>query len=157
MVDQIEGLKSESNWDLNARNLTDDDVRIVAMELQSNEHCCVLHLHLNHITDHGMNHLAEMLKKNRTLTDLYLGANDIGNQGVQTLCKALAQGNQTLTVVDLTCNQITDESLGTIVDLLKVNETLRGVMLTENPISEEGKSKLRQEATLRGVSFGANF
>lgn len=157
ILELISTLKCELNWDLNAKGLTDDDIRILAMELESNEHCHVLHLHLNNITDKGMLYLAEMLKKNRTLTDLYLGANDIGNQGAEVLCHALAGHNRTLVVVDLTCNRITDESTDFIVELLKTNNTLMGFMLTSNMISDEGKSKLQAARNIRDISFGNNI
>jgi Ran GTPase-activating protein (RanGAP) involved in mRNA processing and transport len=157
VLQSIATLKNESNWDLNAQNLTNEDIRVLAKELQSNKNCGVLHLHLNSISDDGVSYFAEMLKVNQTITDLYLGANDIGDQGVEVLCQALTHHNRTLKVVDLTYNRITNESVNIILDLFKVNDKLAGFMLLGNTISEESKNRLREVAEVKNISFGVNF
>lgn len=153
----IDALKNESNWDLNAQKLTNEDTKVLAKELQSNENCRVLHLHLNSISDDGVSYLAEMLKINQTITDLYLGANDIGDRGMEMLCQALMHHNGTLIVVDLTYNCITDESMNVILDLFKVNDKLMGFMLIGNNISEGSKNKLREAAKMRNICLGVDF
>ena len=153
----ISALRNESNWDLNAKNLTDEDIRILANELHSNTKCHVLHLHLNNITDAGIFYLADMLKVNQTLTDLYLGANDFGDRGVELLCQALIDHNRTLVVIDLTCNRIMGDSMHMILNLFKVNDQLKGFMLTNNAISEENKDKLRKAAEVSNITLGVDF
>jgi Ran GTPase-activating protein (RanGAP) involved in mRNA processing and transport len=157
VLELIAALKNESNWDLNAQKLTNEYIRALAKELQSNTNCGVLHLHLNSITDDSVSCLAEMLKVNQTLTDLYLGANVIGDQGVEVLCQALTHYNRTIKVVDLTYNQITDKSVNMILDMFKVNGKLMGFMLVGNIISEESKDKLCEVAEVRNISLGVNF
>ena len=157
VLQSIDTLKNESNWDLNAQKLTNEDIKVLTKELESNKNCNVLHLHLNTIGDDGIGYLAEMFKINQTITDLYLAANDFGDRGMEMLCQTLIHHNRTLKVIDLMYNQVTDASVNVILDLFKTNGNLMGFMLAGNKISDECKNKLSEAAKMKNINLGTDF
>ena len=88
---------------LNNRNLSDQEVKNLAIALESNSTVTTLSLQNCGITDEGMVGLAEMLIKNKTLVELLLDNNRIGSDGAASLSTAIMI-NETLVVLTLSGN-----------------------------------------------------
>ena len=135
--------------DLSANEISDRGVRILSIGLHPEQKSSLkaLHLNSNHISDDGVNDLAEMLRTNRTMTELWLGNNDIGWKGIEELTDVLAYENQTLKCLSLSSNRfLTDRSVDDLINMLRENQTLTKLWLTNCNISEQGKIRLEQIA-----------
>ncbi|CAF2122397.1 unnamed protein product, partial [Rotaria magnacalcarata] len=81
---------NSTNVNFPSKNLTDQDMEIVANELlQVNQSLTLLQLQTNQIGDSGAQYLADALKVNKTLTYLHLAQNQIGDTGAKHLADAL--------------------------------------------------------------------
>ncbi|CAF3216544.1 unnamed protein product [Rotaria socialis] len=69
---------------------------------------------------------------NETLTLLDLSGNEIGNTGAQHFATAL-QKNQTLTILNLESNRVQDDGMKYLAKVLENNKTLKRLDLEKNP------------------------
>jgi len=116
---------------------------------QLNKNCQVLDLFKNKITSKGVLYLSEMLKVNGTLRILNLRWNQIDDDGAKSLFDVLKDGNRTLEHLHLDLNQITDKSVESILKMINANQTLKLLILTDNQISEDNQRQLEKAAQLR--------
>jgi Ran GTPase-activating protein (RanGAP) involved in mRNA processing and transport len=99
------------------------------------------------ITDEGASYLAEMLKTNKKLRSLLLSYNEISDRGVQHLANVITHHNTTLVQLFVGRHKlVSDLSVDTLVEMLKHNQTLEYLKITECNLSEKGKERLRQLA-----------
>jgi hypothetical protein len=104
----------------------------------------------NDISDEGARCLAEMLETNTKLIQLSLSENQIGNDGMKMLTDVLNRGNTTLEVFNLSANTgINDESIGTLLDMIKHNQSLKKLDLRHCDFSEDGQKELQVASKLR--------
>jgi hypothetical protein len=126
--------------------LGDKGVRSIAFELSINNSTLKkLHLGFNDITDDGAQHLAQMLKTNRTLTHLWLEQNHIGDRGIQFLAGILARHNWSLKCLSLFSNKlVSDSSVTALVDMLRLNQSLQKLDISDCNLTEIGEVKLQE-------------
>ncbi|CAF5164633.1 unnamed protein product [Rotaria magnacalcarata] len=104
----------------------------------------MLGLNANAITDEGAKYLADMLKTNTKLIFLRLSKNAISDQGVQLLADALSRYNKTLESIDISSNKfVTDRSINCISRMIKTNESLSSLNISDCSLSENAKQNFR--------------
>ena len=85
-----------------------------------------------------------MIKINKTLTHLYIGENNINDYGVQLLTDAIQNSNTSIKYLDLSSNKLlTDESIDSLIQMIKNNQSLNKLYLYNSNFSEEGKQMLK--------------
>jgi Ran GTPase-activating protein (RanGAP) involved in mRNA processing and transport len=127
-------------------NISDLGVRYLASAMNS---CALKRVNLeeNDISDEGARYLAEMLTTNTNLLQLSLNHNRIGNYGMNLLANALAHDNTRLELLDLSANtDISDESIDSLVDMIKHNQSLKKLDLRYNDLSANGEKRLQAVA-----------
>ena len=87
--------------------------------------------------------LAEAIKVNQTLTILLLWDNCISDAGVTSIAEAI-KVNQTLTDLDLKDNVISDTGASSIAKAIKVNQTLTALRLRNNSVSDTGATSIAE-------------
>lgn len=130
--------KSHAKIDLSKRRLTDDNMETVVVHAMEKKQCIYLWLTSNSISYRGASILADGLKNNSYLEQLDLHQNMIKDIGVQFLCKALSDRNQTLKILNLGENEITDEGANSLAEMLRKNVSLTHVYLHDNQIGDSG-------------------
>jgi Ran GTPase-activating protein (RanGAP) involved in mRNA processing and transport len=78
---------------------------------------------------------------NISVTNIDLSGNEISDEGASALADAL-KVNKSVTSIDLSCNEISDEGASALADALKVNTSLTNIDLCYNKIGDEGASAL---------------
>ena len=97
----------------------------------------------NDISDEGAVCLAEMLATNTNLIELSLTRNHIGNYGMNKLASTLTNGDTRLESLNLSANEdITDESIDSLLDMMARNQSLKKLDLRHNNLSKDGEKKL---------------
>ncbi|CAF4772514.1 unnamed protein product [Rotaria sp. Silwood1] len=104
--------------------------------------CTELRLKQNKITSQGALILADALRHNIKLRELYLYGNQISDIGSRSLAQAFSVKHSTLIRLSLGSNGITDEGARYFADMLKINRTLRHLLLSANKIGDRGCSQL---------------
>ncbi|CAF3407059.1 unnamed protein product [Rotaria socialis] len=133
---------NSTSVNFSSKNLTDQDMEIVANELlQVNQTLTLLGLDTNQIGDSGAQYLGEALKTNKSLTLLQLQTNQIGDSGAQYLADAL-KVNKTLTELRLYTNKIGDSGAQYLGEALKTNQSLQNLQLQNNKIGDSGAQYL---------------
>ena len=94
--------------------------------------------------DKGAIEIASALKQNNTLTLLNLNNNNISNEGAKAIAKALKK-NTTLYELDLRYNNIEDTGAIEIANALKINTTVKIDILKNVKISAKIKNKIYNE------------
>jgi Ran GTPase-activating protein (RanGAP) involved in mRNA processing and transport len=85
--------------------------------------------------------IMQALEKNESVTDINLSANNIDDDSIKALLTTL-QVNRFITALDLSDNNIGDEGAEIISNALKMNRSLISINLSGNPISSKGISAL---------------
>ncbi|CAF3795354.1 unnamed protein product [Rotaria sp. Silwood1] len=149
----INNMKGSDRWDFKDQQVTADDVKLIANELKTDRNCRELDISKNGLTSAAVHYLSAMLKENMTLEKLYLGQNQIGDDGLRALCEALkAHEKNTLEVLSLEFNRITDRSVPGIIEILNLpNLTLNALFIHSNRLSEDSKQKLTVLAKTRNI------
>ncbi|CAM4922220.1 unnamed protein product [Rotaria socialis] len=133
---------NSTSVNFSSKNLTDQDMEIVANELlQVNQVITRLDLYANQIGDIGARFVADAVRINTTLKELRLYNNKIGDVGTQYLAAALTT-NQTLTLLGLDTNQIGDSGAQYLGEALKTNKSLTLLQLQTNQIGDSGAQYL---------------
>jgi Ran GTPase-activating protein (RanGAP) involved in mRNA processing and transport len=105
----------------------------------------ILNLSNNGIRDEGVRYLKEVITTKRTITELWLNGNEISDQGVEALAKALKHEQTNLKKLYLHNNKfITDASVNPLIDMLKRNQSLDTLSLTDCNLTDYGRRKLRE-------------
>jgi len=105
----------------------------------------ILGLNSTGLSDVGAEDLSAMLQQNQALKCLQLKSNQIDTRGVLHLTETLAKKNTTLEQLYLADNRlITDSSVDYVVDMIKTNQSLKVLDLSNCSISDAGKAKLQQ-------------
>ncbi|KAL9965588.1 hypothetical protein ACROYT_G029409 [Oculina patagonica] len=100
--------------------------------------------------------LAEALKVNATVTSLDLSFNNVSDQGAASLAEAL-KGNITLTRLDLSDNNIYDDGAADLAEALKANTNLTRLDLTDNRIGDHGATCLAEALKLNTALTGLDL
>ena len=96
----------------------------------------------NRIEKLSASFLSYALKNDSCLTELSLAHNDIGNDGAESLAHAL-RFNGTLKMLNLEKNNIGPRGVAALSKCLeRSNTTLQWMVLSENPIGDEGAKSL---------------
>jgi len=119
-----------------------DYAECVSQMLGQNSCLTSLDIGGSRIGDDGAEILATTLLKCRTLKILKVGANGIGLIGGEAFAKLLGSGNCALEELDLSRNDIVDESASVIGHVLAENTTLQVLDLSGNSIANTGLTAL---------------
>ncbi|KAL9965559.1 hypothetical protein ACROYT_G029373 [Oculina patagonica] len=95
------------------------------------------------LDEHGATALAEALQRNTSLTVLDLSGNNIGDHGATALAEAL-QRNTSLTVLYLLMNKIGDHGATGLAEALQRNTSLTVLDLSGNNIGDHGAAGLAE-------------
>jgi Ran GTPase-activating protein (RanGAP) involved in mRNA processing and transport len=103
---------------LENNEITSEGALIIANALNSNNNLQELMLFHNHLTDVGVKHLSNALSMNNvTLKTFGLGSNHITGTGIRHLTQ-MTRANQSLIVLGLVFNEITDEGVIFLADAI---------------------------------------
>ncbi|KAF8966210.1 hypothetical protein BGZ46_000402 [Entomortierella lignicola] len=137
-LQQVQQLHLHSlSIEIAARQIGNNDFRVLASSLGTNNILTTLDLRHCSIKDGETILLAQAVKINATLTTLDLSNNLIGNKGAIGLSKAI-KINTTLTALNLGSNSIEKEGAIALSEALKTNNTLTTLDLCSNSIGNEG-------------------
>ncbi|CAF1084889.1 unnamed protein product [Didymodactylos carnosus] len=136
--------RTNTRINLSGKQLTDNDMKIVANELQQNEACIQLNLNKNNskITIIGLQYLFDTLKSNTVLQELWLAHNNLSDQGAKSIAQLLSKPNCAITVLDFSGNLVTDEGVKSLSGMLRMNQTLISLHLDDNKITDRGMKLL---------------
>jgi Ran GTPase-activating protein (RanGAP) involved in mRNA processing and transport len=123
--------------DLSYNTISAAGAKDIAMTLKDNHSLTVLDLSHNLISDAGTKDIAMVLTDNDTLTELNLGHNQVSAAGAEDIAVALIE-NRTLKVLNLANNQISDAGAKDIARALKDNHCLTLLDLGDNQIIAAG-------------------
>lgn len=127
-------------------NICDSGVRYLTSKMNSSI-LKRIDLARNDISDEGAIDLAEMLATNTSLLELSLNGNRIGNYGMNSLANALAHSNTHLELLNMSANKdVSDDSIDSIVNMMKHNQSLKRLELCHNDLSKDGEKKLHDVA-----------
>jgi len=143
----IEESITNSEIDLDEKQLFDHDMDVVYKKVIIDKKCTKLRLQKNRITGKGATILANALYNNMILTELYLSKNQISDIGVHSLAQKLSMNNSTLKLLDLHSNNITDEGAEYLAEMLKINKVIIRLGLGFNQISDQGVRLLANTMT----------
>ncbi|CAF1250215.1 unnamed protein product [Adineta steineri] len=130
-------------------NISDSGVKHLASVINSSA-LKRIDLSENDISDEGAGYLAEMFQSNVKLVHLSLAENRIGNTGVKVLADALNHGNVALEVLNLSAStDINDDSIHTLVDMIKQNRSLKKLDLRHCDLTEDCERELQTVAKSR--------
>ncbi|UJR19425.1 hypothetical protein I4U23_022555 [Adineta vaga] len=127
-----------SRIDLGNQRLIDSDMIIVVKEAIIKKQCIKLNLMNNSITSKGAFILASGLKNNSILQVLILCSVRIGDLGIQYIARALTNNNNSIKVLNVSSNGLTDKSAEDLAMMLKTNKTLVFLDLSRNELGDEG-------------------
>ena len=96
-------------------------------------------LPVNDIHEEGVHHIAKLLTNTNVVNKLYLSGNHVGAEGLKSLCEALVT-NTSLTELYLThCSIVVSEDNGPVLtEMLRRNNTLKVLHLSFNILTESG-------------------
>jgi Ran GTPase-activating protein (RanGAP) involved in mRNA processing and transport len=134
----VDTFESNSEIDLDDKQLKDTDIELICKKLIINKQCRKLRLEQNDISAKGVTILSDTLYGNTTLVELYLSNNRISDMGVHALSQALSINNSKLEWLELHSNNITDEGVEYLVEMLKTNKKINLLGLSFNRISDRG-------------------
>lgn len=118
--------------DLTCNDIEDEELKLLATSLETNQHVKKLVVAYNLISDDGATSLAECLTVNTTLLELHLNGNQIGNVGAMALASAF-HTNETLTYITMEQNPLTTEGEVELLECLHHNATLTDLWLYQTP------------------------
>ncbi|XP_062896163.1 NACHT, LRR and PYD domains-containing protein 3-like isoform X1 [Mobula hypostoma] len=171
LVSALSTNRSLTELDVNGNKLRNSVAKLVSAALRNPE-CKIQKLVLIDVglADSGAEHLVSALSTNRSLMALDLNKNKLGDSGVKLVSTALRNpkckiqklglncvgltdsgtddllsalvANQTLTGLDLGLNSLTDRSIPALRRLLLTRTSLEWIWLVRNQFSETGRKKL---------------
>lgn len=127
---------------LECRNLTDDDMDIVATKAIIEKRCFEINLDGNCITSIGITKLVRGLSKSKALKGLHLEENEFYDEGVQVLANALSNEGSSVKWLYLGGNDISDEGVQYLSDMLRKNRKITHLWLNRNEITDQGVQML---------------
>ncbi|CAF1170409.1 unnamed protein product [Rotaria sordida] len=130
------------DWDFHEKAILDADLKVIAGALTTNTSCTSLDLRHNKITDVGTHYLAEVLSVNYTVKALLLSDNNIGDIGLGYLCDAMTDPKESLKLLYINKNGITDHGVRALAEKLKLNKSLVDLSLNYNHIGDDGVQAL---------------
>ena len=140
--------------DLSHNELSDEGVQFLMETLLANTTLRELNLGSTGITNQGIIYLKEILQFNETLEKLDLFENDIDDDGMELVSDVLSKDNQTLVELSLHSNeQITDESVNSIIDLFRQSRSLKRIEIHKCDFSKGSKIRLRDAAENASISI----
>ena len=139
---------------LSYNHISDEGIQFLAETLLANTTLRELNLGTIGITNQGIIYLKEMLQFNETLQKLYLFENYFDDDGMKIISDVLSKDNQTLIELSLHSNdQITDESVNSIIDLFKQSRSLQRIDIYQCDFSKGSKVKLQDAAERPSISI----
>ena len=136
---------------------TEGAVRIFKA-LKSKHNCLkTLILTNNNITKCAADEIGLALMTNNTLQFLDLSHNKLQSTGIVKIMDSLTKGNETLKVLDVECNDISDLAAVSIANTLTSNTSLEQLNLSSNSLKTKGAVKvlnaLKTNRTLKTLSL----
>jgi len=128
---------SFSMIDINNKNISPSDVKLIAPFLRETLYITSLKLSFNKLSNQGAIIVANALQHQQTVVHLDLGFNGIGDEGASQLASTLST-NRTLRTLCLSGNMIGEIGAKSMADCLRVNSTLQVLHLTGNSLTEKG-------------------
>lgn len=138
LENEIDQYEYRAKIDLSFRQLTDQDMEIVAKQAIIQKQCVALLLNDNSITSKGATIIANALYNNTTLEELNLWNNQVSDLGAFSLSKILSVSNSSLRSIGLGQNGISDEGAQHLAEMLKTNRTITRLWLFHNEIGDRG-------------------
>jgi len=117
----------------------------VARGLKHNTSVQKLMLNMNNLGDEGAEAFGDTLCDNRGLKQLYLSDNKIGDSGVTAIADGLICNEGALQELNLSDNEITCEGAKEMAVRLKLNNGLKSLWLSGNPILRDGVKAMIQD------------
>ncbi|KAF0978604.1 hypothetical protein FDP41_002424 [Naegleria fowleri] len=137
-----------------------DGIKILCRGLVDNFSLTELDISSNNIGTAGCESLARVLDRTN-LQKLSMERNQIGNKGVFVMCEKMkTMLTPTLTYWDLSENRITSEGVEVLVDMLKVDKSLKTLRIECNEFGDKGAEDFAQllevNKTLKKLMLGEN-
>ncbi|GCB73396.1 hypothetical protein scyTo_0006751 [Scyliorhinus torazame] len=126
---------------LNANQITDDGVQVLAEELRKYKIIQSLGLYKNQITDVGAQYVSTLIDECPSLIKLTIGYNMITTQGGKMLAQAV-QKSKTIKHLWMWGNRIGDAGAVAFAEAIRNHPSIRELSLAGNHISTEGGKRL---------------
>jgi Ran GTPase-activating protein (RanGAP) involved in mRNA processing and transport len=146
LADALKDNKSLNKLNLRANYLGSSGVAEIAKALKINKTLESLNLQSNHIGYNGFQALGEALMINQTLSEILLSQNYCKSQeSFQAIANALLE-SKTLKRIDLSNRKLDDDCAFLISNILKSNNYLEKINLSNNMLGKEGIERILEEA-----------
>lgn len=154
---EVQGITDIFKFD---EDITDKDVKKLAVGMHHNNHLQVIDLSSNNITDIGATELASGIKHCKSLTSLHLCSNKIGNAGSKALAIGLMHCKN-LTELSFSRNHIGIDGAKGLGEGLKYITRITKLDLGDNIIGDEGAIGLAEGLkycyNLNSLNLGHNM
>ncbi|KAL1764683.1 NACHT, LRR and PYD domains-containing protein 5, partial [Sigmodon hispidus] len=102
--------------------------------------CVLKHLVLANcfLSEQCWDYLSDVLRRNRTLSHLDVSSNDLKDEGLKVLCKALSLPDSVLKSLCLRYCLITASGCQDLAEVLRSNQNLRSLQVSNNKIEDAG-------------------
>ncbi|XP_072133142.1 NACHT, LRR and PYD domains-containing protein 3-like [Mobula birostris] len=145
LVSALSTNQSLTELDVNGNKLGDSGVKLVSAALRNPE-CKIQKLVLIDVglADSGAEHLVSALSTNRSLLALDLNKNKLGDSGVKLVSTALRNPKCKIQKLGLNCIGLTDSGADNLLSALVANQTLTGLDLGLNWLTDRSIPALRR-------------
>ena len=135
-------LQSVESLNLSYNQFCDSGIAELFCALKCNETLRTLNVSHNNIIGNTVA-ISDYLQVNMTLSELDLSTNNITDEGVKKFTESI-KVNTTLQNLDISHNIITDEGVKALAEAIQVNTTLRELNISSNKITDEGAKALAE-------------
>ena len=175
--------KNLKKLNISDNNLTDENLSFLYQILILNKNLNSLNIAFNEYSSSGVSHISNSLTQNYTLESLCISLDEKGilvlldalksnknlrhfkicyeNEQIHRHFSKIVEYNSSLTSLDLSKNNIDDDSFKLVCESLKTNKNISILDLSENLISEEAANclfdVLKENKTLRKINLIFNY
>lgn len=162
LVKKITQLAPKLHVDLSNWHLVDQDIPMIIKDIINARKCTELWLYNNELTALGVSMLALGLMNNKALTSLDLSFNKITDFGVWSLTQVFHPDRcSSIRILYLSKTGITNQGVVYLAEMLKTNQSITELWLSNNEIGNEGVESLAsvladENRTLKFLSLSTN-
>ena len=140
--------------DISYNRISDDGAAAISDSLKHNNSLQELNLSQNNISNNGAKKIAEAIQMNVTLQKLDISYNIISDDGAAA---DIIKCNNSLQVLDISCNKMINSVANKIAKAIQVNSTLHALYLHQSPVTNAKYALDFNQNVLNGVHLNSTL